>query len=418
MRERVVAIVGIVVGAGSSLDAARSRRRRRRRRRWCASRRCARATSSRSANGWPRSTARPTPRSARRSPATSRRSTTRRAAPSSNGTLLFRLDQRPFVAAVEKARGDLENAVAQLEQGQGGRRPLHAARRRARALQGAARRRARLPSAPAPPTSQAMQGRARHRQAQPRVGRRALAHRRPGRHRADARRQRWSTPTACSPSSPTLDPIRASVNISEREYLTLAERLNHVNEPRYANARITRAHPHRRARASLSGAARHRQPADRSLDGHAAGAGALPQPRQHPAPRAVRQGARALGRAGSRRAGARARGAGAAGAPSGRRPRRRRARADAHRQARAAARSLVRRRERAASRASTIIVEGLQNVQPGAKVNAQAGGASRRRGGGRAALRAGAVTCPPSSCGGRSWPSSSASSSSSPAWWR
>jgi multidrug efflux pump subunit AcrA (membrane-fusion protein) len=30
-----------------------------------------------------------------------------------NGALLFTLDKRPFVAAVEKAKGDLQNAIAQ-----------------------------------------------------------------------------------------------------------------------------------------------------------------------------------------------------------------------------------------------------------------------------------------------------------------
>jgi membrane fusion protein (multidrug efflux system) len=35
----------------------------------------------------------------------------------------------------------------------------------------------------------------------------------------------------------TIDPIRSSINISERQYLDVAERINHANEPRYANER-------------------------------------------------------------------------------------------------------------------------------------------------------------------------------------
>lgn len=153
-----------------------------------------------------------------------------------NGTLLFRLDRRPFVAALEKARGDLANAIAQWDKAKDDvarYTPLVAEHALSREDLDNANSAAHVGAA----NTQAMRG--------------ALAIAKLNVEWSDVRSPidglagiaQTRVGTLVNPNSAltvvsTLDPIRASVNISEREYLTLAERLNHVNEPRYANTRI------------------------------------------------------------------------------------------------------------------------------------------------------------------------------------
>lgn len=151
------------------------------------------------------------------------------------GTLLFTLDRRPFVAAYEKAKGDLANAIAGWNKAKDDvarYRPLvaqHAISKQdldnavSAAQAGAA-------------TTQAMRGALKLAKLNldwsevrsPIDGLAGIAQTRVG---------NLVNPNSTLTVVSTLDPIRASVNISEREYLSLAERLNHVNEPQYANAR-------------------------------------------------------------------------------------------------------------------------------------------------------------------------------------
>ena len=152
-------------------------------------------------------------------------------------TLLFTLDKRPFVAALRegarrsgerhgaarnKSRADVarytplvaEHAISkeQLDNAHAAVR-VGAAQRR-----GDARRAARSPSSTSSgPTC------ARPSTAWPASRRRASA--------------TWSSSNQVLTVVSTLDPIRSSVEHQRAEYLQFAERLNHVNEPRYANTR-------------------------------------------------------------------------------------------------------------------------------------------------------------------------------------
>ncbi|HEY2744357.1 MAG TPA: efflux RND transporter periplasmic adaptor subunit [Polyangia bacterium] len=151
-------------------------------------------------------------------------------------TLLFTLDKRPFVAAVEKARGDYANALAQWKRAKGDvarYTPLVAEH----ALSSEDLEHARDAEIAGAASMQAMKGALAIAQlnlewAEVRSPIRGLA------GIAQTRVGNLVTPNSVLTVVSTLDPIRSSVNISEREYLALAERLNHVNEPRYANARI------------------------------------------------------------------------------------------------------------------------------------------------------------------------------------
>lgn len=151
------------------------------------------------------------------------------------GTLLFTLDKRPFVAALEKARGDHENAVAQWNKARADvarYTPLVAQHALSQQDLDNARSAANVGAA----NMQAMKGALDvaklnvewSQVRSPITGLAGIAQTRVG---------NLVNPNSVLTVVSTLDPIRASVNISEREYLGIAERLNHVNEPQYANAR-------------------------------------------------------------------------------------------------------------------------------------------------------------------------------------
>jgi membrane fusion protein (multidrug efflux system) len=151
------------------------------------------------------------------------------------GALMFTLDRRPFAAAVEKARGDYENAVAQWNKAKADvarYTPLDAQHALSQQDLDNALAAAHVGAA----AVQAMKGALAVAQLNlewaevrsPIDGLAGIAQTRVG---------NLVNPNIVLTVVSTLDPIRSSVNISEREYLGLAERLNHVNEPRYANAR-------------------------------------------------------------------------------------------------------------------------------------------------------------------------------------
>ncbi|HEX8953670.1 MAG TPA: efflux RND transporter periplasmic adaptor subunit, partial [Polyangia bacterium] len=151
------------------------------------------------------------------------------------GTLMFTLDRRPFVAAVEKARGDYANAIAQWHKARGDvarYTPLAAEHSISTQDLAHAEDDAKVGAA----NMEAMKGalavaKLNLEWAEVRSPIDGLA------GIAQTRVGNLVNPNVVLAVVSTLDPIRGSVNISEREYLALAERLNHVNEPRYANAR-------------------------------------------------------------------------------------------------------------------------------------------------------------------------------------
>jgi RND family efflux transporter MFP subunit len=152
-----------------------------------------------------------------------------------SGALLFTLDDRPFIAAQEKARGDLANAQAQL-----GKSRADVARYTPLAAEHAIPREqlenAAAAVRAASATVAAMHGALQEaelnlawtRVRSPIDGVSGIARARVG-NLVDSNQ----VLTVVS----TLDPIRASYNISEQEYLQFAQIINHVNEPEYANTR-------------------------------------------------------------------------------------------------------------------------------------------------------------------------------------
>jgi RND family efflux transporter MFP subunit len=166
-----------------------------------------------------------------------------------HGALLFTLDKRPFVAAVEKAKGDLQSAIAQRDKSRddvnrytplvaehaisqqdldNAHSALKAGEAQVQAMRGAlAIAELNLEWAEVRSPIDGLAG-----IAQTRVG-------------------NLVSPNSVLTVVSTIDPIRSSVNISERQYLDVAERINHANEPRYANERTIelllidgRAHPY------------------------------------------------------------------------------------------------------------------------------------------------------------------------------
>jgi membrane fusion protein, multidrug efflux system len=165
------------------------------------------------------------------------------------GTLLFTIDDRPFVAAVEKARGDLENAQAQL-----GKSRADVARFTPLVAENAIPRQqlddaqSALRAAEANVT--AMRGNLRTaelnvewaRVRAPIDGVAGIARVRVG-NLVDSNQVLTTVST--------LNPIRASFNISQQEYLQYAEVFNHVNAPENEKTRLLelvliddRVHPH------------------------------------------------------------------------------------------------------------------------------------------------------------------------------
>lgn len=153
----------------------------------------------------------------------------------SSGTLLFTLDDRPFIAAREKARGDLANAQAQLGKSRADvarYAPLAAEHAIPREQLENAAAAVRAASATVAAMRGTLQGAeldlAWTRVRSPIDGVSGIARTRVG-NLVDSNQ----VLTVVS----TLDPIRASYNISEQEYLQFAQIINHVNEPEYANTR-------------------------------------------------------------------------------------------------------------------------------------------------------------------------------------
>ena len=149
--------------------------------------------------------------------------------------LLFTLDKRPFAAALKKAKGDLENAQANWAKARDDvRRYSPLVERHALSKQDLdnARRAEQVGAA----QIEAMRGALRIASLNlewaevrsPIDGLAGIAQTRVG---------NLVNPNVVLAVVSTLDPIRSSVNISEREYLRFAERINRANEPQYANAR-------------------------------------------------------------------------------------------------------------------------------------------------------------------------------------
>ena len=151
------------------------------------------------------------------------------------GALLFTIDERPFVAALEKARGDLGNAEAQLSKNR-----LDVARYRPLAAEHAIPKEQLVDAQAAVRASLAtvegMRGSLRQAKLNldwTRV--RSLIDGVAGIARVRVGNLVDSNQVLTVVS--TLDPIRASVDISEQEYLQQAAIINHANEPQYANTR-------------------------------------------------------------------------------------------------------------------------------------------------------------------------------------
>jgi RND family efflux transporter MFP subunit len=151
------------------------------------------------------------------------------------GNLLFTIDERPFVAALEKARGDLKNAEAQMGKNRlDVMRYLPLAAEHAIPTEQLDNAQASVRASRA--TVEAMRGSLRQaeldlewtRVRSPIDGMAGLARVRVG-NLVDSNQ----VLTVVS----TLDPIRASVDISEQDYLQDAAVINHANEPQYANTR-------------------------------------------------------------------------------------------------------------------------------------------------------------------------------------
>jgi len=152
------------------------------------------------------------------------------------GTLLFSLDRRPFVAAVERAEGDLMNAEAQTAKARADvarYAPLLAAH----AVSRQELDNARAAAAAGAATVKSMKGSLQVARLNlewthvpsPIAGIAGIAQTRVG---------NLVGPNAVLTIVSTVDPIRASINISEREYLRYAEALNNANDPLVANRRL------------------------------------------------------------------------------------------------------------------------------------------------------------------------------------
>jgi RND family efflux transporter MFP subunit len=165
------------------------------------------------------------------------------------GTLLFTIDDRPFIAAVEKARGDLENAEANL-----GKSHADVARFLPLVAENAIPRQqlddAQSASRAADANVTAMRGNLRtaalnlewSRVRAPIDGVAGIARVRVG-NLVDS--------SQVLTTVSTLSSIRASFSISQQEYLQYADVINHANEPENENARLIelllidgRVHPH------------------------------------------------------------------------------------------------------------------------------------------------------------------------------
>jgi RND family efflux transporter MFP subunit len=152
-----------------------------------------------------------------------------------HGTLLFRIDRRPFAASLARAQGEYRTALAQLAKARADvarYTPLVAEH----AISHQELDNARAATAAGEATAAALKGALALAQLDlqwtevrsPIDGLAGIAQVRVG-NLVDSN----TVLTVVS----TLDPVRASINISEREYLDYAEILNNVNDPRYASQR-------------------------------------------------------------------------------------------------------------------------------------------------------------------------------------
>ncbi|HVI94976.1 MAG TPA: efflux RND transporter periplasmic adaptor subunit, partial [Anaeromyxobacter sp.] len=152
-----------------------------------------------------------------------------------DGDPLFTIDKRPFVAAVQRAVGDYQAAVAQLAKARADvarYTPLVA--QHALSVEQLANARAAVDIGIG--NVQAAKGALATARLDlewtdvraPITGLAGIAQTRVG---------NLVNPNLVLTTVSTLDPIRASFSISEREYLARADILNNVNDPRYANRR-------------------------------------------------------------------------------------------------------------------------------------------------------------------------------------
>jgi membrane fusion protein (multidrug efflux system) len=149
------------------------------------------------------------------------------------GQLLFRIDKRPFVAAVERARGDYQNAVAQHEKAQADVQrftPLVERHAMSRQELDNARAAERIAAAAIQTARGALDAAKLNLEwTEVRSPIQGLA------GIAQARVGSLVGPSQILAVVSTLDPIRATINIGEREYLQYSHAFNDAEEPRFAD---------------------------------------------------------------------------------------------------------------------------------------------------------------------------------------
>jgi membrane fusion protein (multidrug efflux system) len=169
------------------------------------------------------------------------------------GMVLFSIDRRPFAAAVQKARGDYEAAVAMLGKARADverYRPLVEKRAISREELDNANAAVRTGVGNVAAAKGALQNAELNLEwtdvRSPITGLAGIAQARVG---------NLVGPSQVLTVVSQVDPIRGSVHISEREYLNAAEILNNVNDPKYANRRYIelvlingKIHPYRAQR--------------------------------------------------------------------------------------------------------------------------------------------------------------------------
>jgi membrane fusion protein (multidrug efflux system) len=151
------------------------------------------------------------------------------------GQLLFTLDKRPFIAAVEKARGDYEQAIAALEKSKADvarYTPLVAEHAISREQLDNARAAVRGGVATVKATKAALET--------AKINLAWTDVRSPIRGLAGLAQTRVGTlvsPNQVLTIVSTLDPMRASFSISQQAYLQYADAINRLNAPEYAQRR-------------------------------------------------------------------------------------------------------------------------------------------------------------------------------------
>lgn len=151
------------------------------------------------------------------------------------GQLLFTLDERPFVAQLERAQGDYQSAIAARNKARADvarYTPLVADRAISREQLEDARASELAGEANVKATKGSMDAARLNLQwarvRSPIRGLAGIAHVRVG---------TLVTPTQVLTVVSTIDPMRASFNVRQQDYLEYANVMNHPNEPEYANRR-------------------------------------------------------------------------------------------------------------------------------------------------------------------------------------